>query len=140
MNLLESSEQLVQLTCPIPGCGIRYAMPASVRKKRQVDGESWTCPNGHELVYRENDLKVAKQETERLDRQLNRCSIARDNARSGRARAESRAAGFKATITKWGRRLIRGECPICGAKLHNIISMDDHIRVRHPDFMKRYKR
>ncbi len=141
MDLLNSTEQLVQMTCPWEGCGIRYAIPARVRDERKMDGESWNCPNGHAIVYRENDLKIAEQKVERLDRQLDRCSIARDTARGNAGRARNRAAGYLATITKWGRRLAIGNCPICGAVIGKAIStmLLDHIEVFHPNFIEKYR-
>ncbi len=45
-------------------CGVAFAIPAQLMKKRQEDGEIFYCPNGHSQVFCETVRSELKREQE----------------------------------------------------------------------------
>ncbi len=56
---LTISEELSVKCCP--ECGISYAAPKSYFSERWEDGSAWSCPNGHKLVFTENENDQLKK-------------------------------------------------------------------------------
>lgn len=53
---------LIVMSCV--SCGVRYAVPASLLKRRRIDHNTFYCPNGCRLHY------AQENEEERLSREL----------------------------------------------------------------------
>ena len=134
--MMDSTEQLIQKTCPV--CGIRYAIPERIVNERRDDGESWQCPNGDTLVFTEPRIDKEKKKVEKLGSDLNRCSIKRHQAEDDAEYHWRRAAGLQGVITRWARRILNGACPVCGYELAKGDAIEDHIKESHPDFIERY--
>jgi hypothetical protein len=60
---LTRTTQLVAEDCI--NCGTWFAMEATLRDQRIHDGKTFHCPNGHPMVFSENDrAKLRKAQTE----------------------------------------------------------------------------
>ena len=81
-------------TCCVEKCGITWAVPTSFNKNRRDDHKSYYCPNGHGQYY------VKESEAERLKKQLNTCSIAKNTWRDRAERRERSQRSFRGHITR----------------------------------------
>lgn len=115
------------MTCPVDGCGIKYALDEAFRSRRRSKGGSWYCPNGHSLSYHH----AIKSEVEELEKQL---AAARGNQRHTAERLESekrRHAATKGQLTKTRKRARGGVCPCCN---RSFVQLARHMKSQHPDF------
>ena len=63
--------ELATVTCY--KCGVLFGMPSYMQQKRQEDGESFWCPNGHSQVYCESQVKkLEKQLAQEKERRYSR--------------------------------------------------------------------
>ena len=60
--------QMYNLTCGT--CGIAHSIPIELYNKASRDGASWTCPNGHNLVFTEYEADKLRRKVEQLEKQL----------------------------------------------------------------------
>ena len=82
------------------------------------------CPNGHCLVWNQ------ETEAEKLKRELR---WERDRLASERARADGAEASLRATkghVTRLRKRVLDGECPLCGQHLRDVAR---HVKRVHSD-------
>ncbi len=61
-QLPEVRVKMLLKQCPV--CGVVYGLPERLDRNRRDDGDTFYCPNGHELVYPE------KEESERTKAEL----------------------------------------------------------------------
>lgn len=102
-------------TCPV--CGINYALPTVMHNERlnSKEQKNWYCPNGHSLVFRDND-------TARIQRKLDEMTRDRDWQKQ---RAEKADRERK----KVERRIHAGVCPKCQRTFTNVAR---HMETKHP--------
>jgi hypothetical protein len=113
-------------------CGVEFAMPSSLRKKRLADHKEFYCPNGHAQHY------TGESEAERLKREL---VAANERIDSERKRHEwtrkdldnqkNVNAGLRGEITKIKHRVGNGVCPCCNRTFTNLRR---HMGTKHPGF------
>lgn len=106
-------------------CGLTFALPHYLNKKRLEDHKSFYCPNGHSQTY------VGETEVEKLQKQL----AERDRAvQFERNRAERMTAELakKARAEKHlKRRIANGVCPCCHRTVKQLAA---HMKTKHPDY------
>jgi hypothetical protein len=103
-------------------CGIPFGIPDDLERARRQDGGAFYCPNGHRISWSET-------ENAKLQRQL---KFERDRIASERARADGAEASLRATkghVTRLRKRVIEGECPLCGQHLRDL---ERHMGRVHP--------
>lgn len=103
-------------------CAIPFAIPDDLYQSRRADGRSFYCPNGHFISW-------AETKNQRLARDL---KWQRDQTAAERARADGAEASLRATkghVTRLRKRVLEGECPLCGQHLHDLAR---HIARMHP--------
>jgi hypothetical protein len=115
-------------------CGIVFAIPETLERRRREDGASWYCPNGHTMVFRETELHKAKERAELLERRL---TFAQDQRRAAEAEAlheRRRAAAARGQLTKMRNRVARGLCPQQSCR-RSFTNLHDHVRHEHPELL-----
>ena len=129
------STTLTVTSCGV--CAIPFAIPDNLYTSRHGDGLNFYCPNGHCISWKETeaqrlkrDLSWKETEAQRLKRDL---KWERDRAASVRARADGAEASLRATkghVTRLRKRVLNGECPLCGQHLRDVAR---HVKRVHPD-------
>ena len=108
-------------------CGIHLAVPRSLYDKAQREkerGDGIFCPLGHSFVF-SGESDAAKEK--RLRRHAEEVAIAE------RARADGAEASLRATkghVTRLRKRVLEGDCPLCGQHLRDVAR---HVARVHPD-------
>lgn len=128
-------------TCPL--CGVHYAVDSAFVAEIKRLNESWYCPNGHSLVYKESPADQLERE---LKAAKEAARIAENNSTyfSGRLVETQReldltARTLKASKTrlkKTKERIAAGVCPCCRRNFENL---GRHIRGQHPQYLKKEK-
>jgi hypothetical protein len=104
-------------------CGVWFAMDSRFRDERVKDHLTWYCPNGHPRAF---VGETEAQKERRLRKQ------AEDRLAAERARADGAEASLRATkghVTRLRKRVIEGECPLCGQHLRDLAR---HVARVHP--------
>lgn len=115
-----------ELTVTSCWCGIHLAVPSDLYNKAQREkarGDGIHCPLGHVFVY-SGETEAAKEK--RLRKQ------AEDRLYAERARADGAEASLRATkghVTRLRKRVLEGECPLCGQHLRDVAR---HVARVHP--------
>lgn len=119
----ETTVRLVPMECPVENCGVVYALSERYQKKRREDGESWNCPNGHSLSYR----NAIKNDTVRLRESEAREVALRDQLEAATREAES----VRLALLRDRQRFANGVCPCCNRSFENVRR---HMADQHPDY------
>lgn len=133
-TILEFPNTLEPVTCCV--CGVQFAFPATLYRKKLEDKTRFFCPNGHEQHF------VGKSEVEKLREQLERerrehqaaLETERQTTHSWRSSyesAENSRRATKAQLTKVKNRVANGVCPCCKRTFTNL---RQHMSRQHPDF------
>jgi DNA repair exonuclease SbcCD ATPase subunit len=120
VTTLTYTGKLVVVIC---WCGIRHAIPSELDNAQRRTGETAYCPLGHGYV------PTAKSELAELKANL---KYERDRLVSERARADGAEASLRTTkghVTRLRKRVIEGECPLCGQHLRDLAR---HVARVHP--------
>lgn len=128
---LEILTELVTEECCRVGCGVLFAMPADLVRRRRKDHGNFYCPNGHGQHY------GGETEEEKLRKQL---AAANGDLKWYRERAKRleddnldlahKIRGQKAAKSRIVNRLKAGLCPWCGREYPQI---GQHIQEQHPE-------
>jgi hypothetical protein len=129
MTVLKQVE-LVEMMCG--ECEILFAVPAAWKWRRQEDGRTWYCPNGHPRVYRESENDRLKRELAEAHERAERNRRAAERARTQRGMAERSAAAYKGQATKLRKRAAAGVCPCCHRTFQQLAR---HMQNKHPKFV-----
>ena len=116
------------MTCPVTGCGVKYALDEEFRSRRRRDDGDWYCPNGHSLSYRHSN----RTKTEELERKL---AAAKGNAKYTQERLDRERRSHSATkgqLTKTKKRVAGGVCPCCN---RSFVDLGRHMAGQHPDYV-----
>lgn len=106
-------------------CGVDFAMPARLIKKRREDGLGFHCPNGHSLTFKDNEHDKIRRERDQLKQDNARLVEDAQAARRSVVKAEKETKRLK-------RRAVGGACPCCNRSFQN---MARHMKTKHPDFV-----
>lgn len=105
-------------------CGVEFAMPDVLLRKRLANKGSFWCPNGHSLAFTESSVQ-------RLQRQLNAAQDATARAEARARDAENRRRAAVGQTTKLRNRISDGVCPCCH---RTFVNVQRHMATKHPDF------
>ena len=112
---LPQTVEMTDMRCPV--CGVPYAMPEHLREQRLKDGESFHCPNGHSLSYKDNEHARTRKLLEDANRQNTRLAadLHREFKRANVAEQKL-------------RRVHKGVCPDCKRSFANLAK---HMQTKH---------
>lgn len=105
--------------CPV--CGVFYAIPEILSRRRQEDGAHWYCPNGHSLIYTESEVQRLRQELIYAHERNNMLHLRLDGSL---AELSVKTAELK-RVTK---RINAGVCPDCH---RHFINLERHRKTKH---------
>jgi hypothetical protein len=129
---LNRTTQLVAEDCI--NCGTWFAMEATLREQRIHDGKSFHCPNGHPMVFSENDsakLRKARTELERANARADRNARWLREEEERRQASERSASALRGVVTRTKRRVGNGTCPCCNRTFQQLAR---HMHAKHPDY------
>lgn len=122
MTTLTRTVTLEQTTCAT--CDVSFAAPSSLLDRRRADGQSFYCPNGHSLSYRDTEAKRLQREVESLRTRATHLADQRDAA-------ERSASALRGVVTRTKRRISNGVCPCCNRQFANV---HRHMVGQHPEY------
>lgn len=104
-------------------CSIVFAMPDYLVRRRQSEGGSFYCPNGHQQHYAETEVRRLKnklaEQTITASRMVERARLAEE--------AEQKATMELKRINK---RVHAGVCPCCNRTFQQLAR---HMKNKHPE-------
>lgn len=124
-HTIEHTQTLTSMTCGVPGCGIAFAIPASLYRKANDDHGIWFyCPNGHHIHFLgKSDTEKASERAEWLSRQL---ANRDEDVRAARASL----IATKGHLTRTKKRAEKGVCLHCNRHFANV---QRHVESQHPE-------
>lgn len=120
-------DEVVLVTETCCKCGTVFAMEQSLNKDRHKTGDSFYCPNGHSMIYRDTAAEKIKKMEKALEAE-------RSNAQWWRKEAEAKARSLAATkgvLTRTKNRIHNGVCPCCNRSFENL---ERHMKNQHPNY------
>ena len=112
-------------------CGIPFAMPEDMHDKARKTGESFWCPNGHNISYHQSENAKLQRQLADAQRQRDNARAAYDRERDRAASAERSASAYKGQVTRIRKRVGNGVCPCCNRTFANV---GRHMATQHPDY------
>lgn len=121
------TEKITLETEDCPNCGVVFAMPTLLIKKRREDGGDFYCPNGHSMHYGNN----LKTQNEKLKQQIAGEQRRAEAAQRETERVRRSLAAQKGQVTRLKNRAANGVCPCCNRYFANV---HRHMTSQHPEF------
>ena len=106
-------------------CGIAFAMPDYLMKRRRADGNSFYCPNGHQQHY-------GTSEADRLRKKLEEQTRTATLMAARALAAELSKQKLTAKLKSIKKRVAASVCPCCNRTFTNS-RMERHIKAKHPE-------
>lgn len=107
-------------------CGVLFAMPSDMQRRRREDHKYFYCPAGHAQHY-----LAGFSEAEKLRRDLDRERQVREAAEARAGKAEQNLAQVARAHRKMRQRVMNGVCPCCNRSFGNL---REHMKTEHADF------
>ncbi len=107
-------------------CNIYFYIPESKYNTCKADGSNFFCPNGHSLIYSDNELTKEKKRREWAER-------SRDQYQKYWKDEEKKRRALKGQLTKTKNRISNGVCPCCKRSFQNL---KKHIGHMHPEYKR----
>lgn len=121
----------VKLTETDCWCGLPFAMPTRLYEQCRKEGETFYCPLGHSVAFKEPEADQLRRERDRLKQRL---AQQEDTIKSWAEEAERHkkaATAAKGQVTKLRKRAKHGVCPCCSRTFQNLAA---HMKTKHPKF------
>jgi hypothetical protein len=97
-------------------CGVTFAFTQGFKDQRQKDGKWFYCPNGHSMIYSNNDVQKMRDLKRALkDAQSDRSFWMEQAEEKGRSLSATRGQ-----VTKIKNRVAKGICPCCNRQFMNL--------------------
>lgn len=106
-------------------CGMLFAMPADMQRRRREDHKTFFCPAGHGQHY------TGPTEADKLRREVERERQVREAAEARAGKAEQNLAQVTRAHRKMRERVMNGVCPCCNRSFANL---REHMKSEHADF------
>ncbi len=123
--------KLVDTSCC--ACGMVFSVPETWLEQRRANGESFFCPNGHSLSYKETTVKKLEKQ---LENEKQRREWAEKNeaaAREQEQTARRAEAIVRGKLKAQSERVKNGVCPCCNRTFQDL---QRHMNTKHPDWTK----
>lgn len=117
-------------------CGTLFGMTETFRLKRQDDGATFYCPNGHSQVYCKPRITELKEKNAELQRKLAQKDLDLTRALSRETlerHAKEKAEAAKLRAKKKLARVKNGVCPCCNRSFQNLAM---HMQNKHPNALE----
>lgn len=121
-SFVENSWLSTETCC---NCGMLFAMPQDVQRRRRDDKATFYCPAGHAQHY------TGPTEADKLRREVERERQVREAAEARAGKAEQNLAQVARAHRKMRQRVMNGVCPCCNRSFGNL---RQHMKTEHPDF------
>lgn len=128
---------LEQVSCGVDRCGVIFGLEACYYRNVHHEGRWFYCPNGHRVRYGESEKKELEDKVARLISSNDQLRSNWLGEESRRKTVERSRARYKGEITKFKRRIARGECPLCNGKTFKGVRR--HIQRKHPELLEELK-
>ena len=116
---IANNARLVVCTCG--ECGVKFGMDEYFYERRQEDGKTFHCPNGHKRIFTQRE--TLKEKVAFLEKDLMRKDRRLDFERNQRRAIERSNSGLRGVVTRKKRELSRvskGVCPKCNRSFQNL--------------------
>lgn len=110
-------------------CAVVFAIPENLYDRRRADKKSFYCPNGHSMVFGENDADRERKRAEALERRLASRNEDMRAAYADLIVTKKKLAATKGQLTKTKKRAVAGLCPCCS---RSFVDIRRHIANKHP--------
>ena len=131
-HVFHLAQELETFTCwAREGCGVQFAIPATLARTLRTQGGGFYCPKGHHLGFGESDLDKARKER---DNALKRLEWAQRNAeiqKQAKKRAEHARAIAAGKLKAQSQRVKVGVCPCCNRTFKQLAR---HMACKHPNW------
>lgn len=113
-------------------CGVSFAFPVSLMRKRMNDHQTFYCPNGHHLSFaQKSDVEKAQAETAKY-KQLYKEEREYAAGVVGERNATQRSlSATKGVLTRTKNRIANGVCPCCH---RTFAELQKHMASQHPEY------
>jgi hypothetical protein len=98
-------------------CGVMFWVTNSFYQERRKRNIGWTCPNGHNRIFKESDVDILKRQ------------IKEEQSKLASAQFELMVASKK--IKRIEKRVKNGSCPCCK---RSFVQLERHMKTKHPDY------
>lgn len=130
MTKAEFAVELETVTCCV--CGIVFAFPSLIMRRRLSDHASFWCPNGHSQSFTgESDAERLRRELNKYEQYTSALKAEVTFERDQRQAAERSLRSTKAQLTKTKKRIANGVCPCCNRTFQNLAR---HMAGQHPEY------
>ena len=109
-----------------PACGVIYGITEEFARMKQAAGESYVCPNGHRLSWKDSEADV-------LRRHLASANQDAEWYKARHAEAEGSLRATRGVVTKLKKKVQAGVCPVDDCR-RNFVNVGSHVRRMHPDW------
>lgn len=87
--------------CNCAACGVSFAFPSAIAKRREDDHQSFYCPNGHTNYYpQKSDAEILREKLRMKERELEDMKAAEQKRAANSAKAARLARQKKAKTKK----------------------------------------
>lgn len=122
---------LVPQTCAV--CGCWFAIDQRTYQTARKTGCDFYCPQGHNLIFGENDAERALKELKEARAALDSERAYTSRLEHDLAVADREVKQGKQALRRLTRRAKAGVCPCCGRRF---VQMARHMAAKHPDWGK----
>lgn len=122
------SDTLTVIDCC--SCGMPFGVPTNWEQKRRADGGGFYCPNGHDLIFRESDVKRLERELAAANQKIASERARRLSTQDQLEATERSRSAVKGQLTKVKNRIQKGVCPHCNRHFENV---QRHMASKHPE-------
>lgn len=130
MTTIVLETELELTTCC--ACGVAFAFPVMLMRKRLNDHQTFYCPNGHHLSFPgKSDAEKAQAEVEKYRALLKKEREYAAGVVSERNAAQRSLIATKAAHTRTKNRIANGVCPCCH---RSFVELQKHMASQHPDY------
>lgn len=112
-------------------CAVPFGLTSSLHAARRQDRGDFSCPNGHNNVYRKSEADGLREQLENEQRKVIWARAEAEHQTRERQAAERSASAFKGQATRLRKRIGNGVCPCCNRHFSNV---ERHMTNKHPDF------
>jgi hypothetical protein len=112
-------------------CGCRFGVPKDYEQGKRNNKETFYCPNGHPLSYKESEADKLRRERDRLAQRLAEKDDSIRFERERREQVEKRLSATRGVVTRIRKRVGNGVCPCCTRSFTNLRS---HMATEHPEW------
>lgn len=119
------------LTCW--ACGVSFAMPFQMYRRRCEDGEVFCCPARCRLTVGKSENTKLKEQLERKQKEVDRKQKEVEWARQDVKNELRSHAATKGQLTKATKRVQRTEAGVCTHCNRSFKQLRQHMKNKHPD-------